>query len=472
MTKRFIYSAQGNLKSGTVSMSGLDWDIMFGGIDKDELDEHGAYNAVAWVRRCIEIRCNALAAIPVAIYSGDTDKEYDWEYADLLPRILWMTEAALQLYGAAYWLREANLVKDLGYRWLAPDTIKPHYNAETGLDYFDRTLRKGQPQRLDLDDVIYVWEPNLVHEVGPGPGWVSTVLTEANVSHSINQFSSEFFERGAMPATVLSVEGNPPRDELDRLQEWWRRLVAGVKRAFETVAVKASVKPIVVGYPTKDLAMPELMGVVRQQIAVAAGVPQTMMEDAANYATAVEHRQSFYSETVVPEATKIQSVLNQQLFDSLGLRAVIDWQSLDIFQKDEAERAASLTHLVNAGVPLDLAMQMLGMDLPGEMTYDDLQARLNDDAEQRAQTALQIAGQQQEQQPADDDEQRDELRKWQRKATRAVKDGKSANVAFETDILDAQVQAVLHERLAVATDEVEVKSAFERPFRLQFESYP
>jgi len=465
MPNDFIYSVQPAVKGGAVTMSALDWDIMFGGPTDDTLNEHGAYNAVAWVRRCIELRCNALASIPAVIYRG-TNVVENWPFANQLYQMLWLTEASLQLYGAAYWMRERNRIRDTGYRWLSPSTIKPKYDREHGLTHFERTLN-GKTLRLELDDVLYVWEPNLLHETGPGQGWVSAVLLEANQSHYINQFASEFFERGAMPATVLSVEGNPPERELDRLQQWWRRLVAGVKRAFETVAVRATVTPIVVGYPTKDLAMPELMSIVRQQIAVAAGVPQTMLEDAANYATAVEHRQSFYTETVVPEATKIEQAWQRQLFEPQGLQFELDYQSLDLFQEDEAERAQALGHLVNAGVPLDLAMQMLGMELPGEMDYDDLNQRLDEDAAERAARAPTV------QMPEGQlREQREELRRWQRKATRAVKDGKSADVDFQTDIIDRATQAALHERLSVATTEEEVKGAFAPPFQREFAGYP
>ncbi len=48
-----------------------------------------------------------------------------------------------------------------------------------------------------------------------------------------------------------------------------------------------------------------------------------------------------------------------------------------------------------------------------------------------------------------------------RKSLRAVKDGKSADVVFETDIIDDAAQVVLHERLSSASTQEEVKAAFE-----------
>ena len=480
--KSFVYIAESNaLKSGAVSMNAVDWKTMFGALDTDDLTEHGAYQAVSWVSRCIELRCNALSAIPARIYrlKRDTGKEVDWEFAKSMPRMLWMTEGSVQLYGAAYWLREENLVKDKGYRWLAPSTITPKYSAAKGLDHFQRKVPAVEDKNLQpVKDVLYYWQPNLETETGPGKGWVSKVLTEAGIARAMNEFADGFFDRGAIPAVLLSVEGNPPKEELDKLEQWWRRMLRGVKRAWETVAVRASVKPVVIGYPTDQLAMPELLQAVRQQICAAAAVPQTLLEDAANYATASEHRKSFYEETIVPEAGLIEAWLNEQLFNPQGLRLVLDWQALDIFQEDEAARAVSLTQLVTAGLPLDMAMEMLGMDLPGDMTYEQFRERLEEDkrlAAQRQREAFAARPPQLEQaQPAQADqaEQREELRRWQRKALKGLGNGKGAGVDFDSDVLTDEQQQVITGRLASAATEEEVKAAFVGPFRAEGLPYP
>ena len=52
--------------------------------------------------------------------------------------------------------------------------------------------------------------------------------------------------------------------------------------------------------PPKDLEMKELNNQARHNVAMAFGIPQTMLEDAANYATAGEHRLSFWQDTVRP----------------------------------------------------------------------------------------------------------------------------------------------------------------------------
>jgi hypothetical protein len=389
--------------------------------------------------------------------------------------LLWLTEAALQIYGCSYWGRKRNVFKiDRGYRWLLPSTMTPVITAREGLTGFERRLG-SEPIPVALEDVVYFWSPSLAKEVGPGEGWVRTILTEAGIVFNMDDYASGFFERGAISATILTVDGAPMRAEMDRLEAWWKRVLSGVKQAWETVAVSAAVKPQVIGYNTRDLAMPELAQLVREQIATAAGVPQTMLEDAANYATASEQHQTFYTETVVPEARIIEAALNKQVFEPQGLKVVLDWQDLDIFQQDEAERAAALKQMTDAGIPVDLAMEMLGMDLPGEMTFDDLRDRLEE--ERRSATPAQLmpfTGQRVPQIEAGDeeeDEQRpptravsEDLDRWKRKALSSLKAGNVADVPFVSEVIPDQVAAVLHERLAKAANAFEVRVAFEPPF--------
>lgn len=487
MTQPFIFKVgperSDSLKATTINS--YDWKHAFGGNSRDALTNYTAYLEVAWIRRCVELRSNALMGIPAKVYRGDNEIEY--EYADLLPRLLWLTEAALQIYGAAYWGRKRNILgADRGYKWLLPTTIEPVLSVEQGLTGFKRRLPGREAIPIATEDLVYFWSPSLNAEVAPGNGWVRTVLTEAGIVYHTDEFASAFFERGAIPALVLSVDGSPPRAELDRLESWWRRMLSGVKNAFETVAVAAVVKPQVIGYPTKDLAMPELAALVRQQICAAAGVPQTMLEDAANYATAVEQHKTFYSETIIPEATMIMAALNEQVFRPQGLEVDLDWDSLDIFQEDESARAAALKQMTDAGIPLDLAMQMLGMDLPGQMTYDDLRARLERDKVNATPPQLLPFTGQASNPPSTAAELpetvtptravSDDLDRWRRKALSSLKAGNVADVPFVSEVIPDSTAAVLHERLSVASTDEEVRAAFVPPFRVptrsQYEGYP
>lgn len=466
----------GDLKSTT--MNALDWKGMFGGAHGDGLTEYDAYLAVSWVRRCVELRANAMSTIPIVITRNGETVE-NWEFLDQLPALLWKAEATLQVYGAGYWIKQRNIFgMDKWLRWLAPNTITPVISAEQGLTGFKRKLPNATPQNLSVKDVVYMWQPSLVAEVGPGPGWVNTALVPSQMSKFMGQHTAAFFERGAIPAVILSVDGIAPRGELDRLAAWWQRVMQGVKRAFETVAVNAKVEPKIIGYPTKDLAMTELSLLVRQQIATAAGVPQTMLEDASNFATAKEHHKSFYEETLVPEARLIEDALNEQVFKPQGLELKLDYQALDIFQQDEGERSAALNQLVAAGLPVDLAMEILGFDLPEGVTYQSVGQRIEQDNARKLAEAqenmrlqaevrqpLSAPGERTQQRPQPSKAVRDELDRWKRKSLSALKGGESPDVAFETDVLGESEQKALHMALAGADCADCIKAAFDNTLK-------
>ena len=223
--------------------------------------------------------------------------------------------------------------------------------------------------------------------------------------------------------------------------------------------------------------MTELAALVRQQIATAAGVPQTLLDEAANFATANVDNERFYTQAVIPDAVMIEGALNEQIFKPQGLELKLDYQSLDLFQKDENERSDALAKLVAAGLPIDLAMEILGFDLPDGMEYATVAQRILDDNARKLAEARETIQLQAQARPARDDEDgqrpppqptravRDELDRWRRKSLSALKGGESPDVAFDTDLLGDDEQKALHERLASAGDAEEVKAAFEWPFR-------
>ena len=95
------------------------------------------------------------------------------------------------------------------------------------------------------------------------------------------------------------------------------------------------------------------------------GVHQSKVaNNAANFATKQGDDFSFIQDTIAPECRWIASVSNRQLLAPMGLRLRFKPESLSIMQEDEEQRAGSLKALVEAGVSLEMALDILGYDLP------------------------------------------------------------------------------------------------------------
>jgi HK97 family phage portal protein len=381
------------------------------------ISQADAYNKVSWVYRAVSLRAQAISAMPFTLRKGDVDVE--WPLSNTLSPLLYLTEAALCILGCAYWFRERNTRKLLNLRWLAPTTMLPVYDKTTGLVGFKRQVNNTEI-RLDLADVVYFWQPAWETEMGPGTPPVSVALSAAGQADYMSEFASEFFRRGAIPAVLLTVDGNPPPAEIERLETRWKRMLQGVKKTWETFAVRAAVKVQVLGQPVKDLAMPELEASVRQRIAVALGIPQTLLEDAANFATAKEHRLSFYRETIIPESGLIAAALNAQVFTPLGLTFEFHPEQVEALQQDEGEKSAALRDLVNAGIlTVNEAREQLGYE-----PIEEAQAEITETPTDEQLT-----------EPAIED-----IRRWRRKSK-----ARGAVAEFESKSIPESVQAAIRE---------------------------
>lgn len=386
MVKGYIFDGRKNI--GLEQFPAAAWTDLRGDGNlindsrRDTLQAQGLYETVAVLYRCVEIRANALARIPWVVTRGDDEV---WHSRDHQPpptlshlrnfrRLLWNTEACLCLSPEAFWFNERNRVKTTGYKWLAPTSVLPVWNVTDGLIGFDRVTSKGT-RRFEPEDIVYIPRLNPMHETVPGRPPAQAVMASAGVIYSVDAFAAGFFERGAIKATLLTVEGNPAQPEIERLEKWWKRFFSGVKNAWESAAVRMGVTPVIVGEGISELGNTELTEEKRQDIATGMGVQHSLLfSNSANFATSEQDAINFQSLTMVPELVIIFEWLNEQIFEPQGLFIKERSEEMSVFQKDENERGDALKKYVESGVPLGIAAEVLGINLPAGMEYADLDA--------------------------------------------------------------------------------------------------
>jgi hypothetical protein len=408
--------------------------------------------AVAFLYRAVDLRANAVATMPWAIYRG-TGKEPVWDsqtpvapeallpFASL-PELLTRTEAALTLVSEAFWFRERSRVRTTGLRWLDPTTMDPIWEP-SGLVGFRRSATNGALQ-LPVDDVVYIWRRGL-SETDPMPPPAQAGANAAHVLWGKDEFAKAYFKRGAIKAGLLTVDGNPLPAERARLKSWWQRLMGGLSNAFNAEVVSAAVTYVPVGEGLAELANKELSDELRESISTALGVPHSMlMSNASTYATAQQDTKTFYETTIVPECRLIETQVNAQVFEPAGLRFRFLPSSLDAFQQDENERATAFAAYVNAGIKPSIVAQMLGLELPEGIEYDDLDPEPQPVELAAAPLDAQNASEREEE-PEDDkrETERKRFRTWARKRKHPDPD------AFKSDLLsDADKEALLGEMRA------------------------
>ncbi len=319
------------------------------------------YQSVAWAYRCVQLRANAISSIPWQVVTLEGEREAEWPLN--MERLWWQTEASLLLFGAAYWLKQRNRVRLSGLQFLNAQTMRVKTSPMMGIVGFEQSARRGGQRQFAPDEIVYfrTWNPN--DDLGPGLAPAMVIGEAAGLMANANTWAANFFAHGAIPAVILSTEQNPPDAELERVRTVWNQLTEGVKRAWRTVVLRGGMKPTIVGAPVKDLAMTELTQTARQQIAIAFGVPESMVGDpASNYATAQSNRLSFWQDTIVPEATQLEAIVNEQLFEPMGLQFQFLTSQIEALQQDEAEKAEALTKLYEAGIiTLEEARDQMGL---------------------------------------------------------------------------------------------------------------
>lgn len=464
-TKSFIFDGQA---TKAVSIMG---DVGWNTYPAEETNGVKLYSTVSWVYRCVDLIRNTAGTIPFDVKRGDTVVDSSSEYENFLgwlenPNAMLETvSAALFIYGQCYFLVKRNraMVKELQY--LVPSSVECLLDEKSGLTGFRRHLGSSHVD-YKPEEILYFWLPDPTVEIGPPNAWpLKSIEAPASALSNLTAYADAFFERGAVKVTLLTVKGNPPQAEREKLEAWWNRVISGVKNAFGAKVISAdSVEATVIGEGLESLKDNTLSEGAVKEIATGAGVPYSiLMSDASNYATANQDWLNFLNTTIVPLVEFIWEQVNSQLLKPLGLVIVPTPESLDAYQEDEAQRAGALTQLVNAKMPLKLAMEILGYDLTPEQwaMLDEQEAEAEEAAEQMQEQMQQQPEQETEQEPPGEQVQ-EEVKRWRRYALRLGIKRKQDAVKFEsrTPIPEHLVETISGAILAAETTE-QIRQAFD-----------
>ncbi len=452
-------------KGGVVDLWGdVGWTNLGSPLAWGKIDRFTLADRVGLLYRAVKIRSQSITEVPWEILKGDTviwssgddfpPTELEW--FENWPELLTLSEASLTLTSQAFWFLLRNRVRVTGVQWFSPLTVVPIWDKKLGLVRFDRYV-DNEPIPIKLEDMVYIWYRSSLKETAPETSPLEAAERNAKTIDNMDLFISTFFERGAIKATLLTVEGNPVQAEKDKLKLWWESALTGIKKAFSTEVLSATVKPIVVGEGMKDLSNTKLSQEKREDMVATLGVPLSkIFSNAANYATANQDDIAFYKNTIIPDCRLIASIANKTLRD-LGYVLRFTPETMDIFQEDETGRADSYAKYVGSGMKPSIAAAILGIELPEGIEYEDL------DPEEK-----------EEETPPDEDTvpqedeldsaQMEELDKFKRKSLKRLASGKGAYCEFDSRLLPTHLLTELGTQLTDAATKEDVDRIFDPTF--------
>ena len=322
-----------------------------------EFSPDTAWRLVPTLFRALDMRAGQVSSMPWGIFvQGDEQNNLKDDplfrgFKRGLKRRLWQTSAALDCSGASYWALERNMMGgNLSPRWLKTASIKIKSNEDTGLSGFTRVLKDGDEIPFDMDEMCYFWQPGL-EEVGPGPGPISVALTAAGALRHMDAFVEAYFKRGVIKATILQVDPSTPRGDMEALESLWKSMLANIRKAFSSIVLRSNFKPIVVGDSLVDTSAPEMTQRLREDVAVAMGIPLSLLfSNAANFATAQADEFNFVNQTIIPRCDLIAEALNDQIFEPMGYEFRFLTDQLDILQMAQLQQADAVTKLTGGPV--------------------------------------------------------------------------------------------------------------------------
>lgn len=335
-----------------------------------------AFITVPWLYRAAVLRASTVSRMPYCVDDLTTGESIEDEDPRVINIMRWMTrtlylaELSRVLYGAAYFLLESNRFGlNTTPRYIPRAYVAPVVDYADGVTGFTVSFQKTGGQTVPLNRMVYMWEPNPASEVAPGPAPAFVALQAAGMLGALDRMTTQYFAAGAVPITAVKVSPATSKDERDKLEGWLGRMATGFRKAFGFLPVSQGTEFENIGANVKDTAAQELTQVQRDNVAVALGVPPTVLDGkAANFATANSELMGFYMHTVLPSCELIAEALNVQLFNRAGLSFEFEPEKLEIMQAAQLEQAQALQDLAGGKAVLSVneAREMIDMDpIPG-----------------------------------------------------------------------------------------------------------
>ena len=393
----------------------------------------GYFTKSSYAYACMVLRGTELASLPWRITrNGEVVKDHPLEtmlrefgpesnYAEGVAS----TEIDLLLFGAAYWLRDVDILKRLN-----PGTIEV-LKTSAGISGFKQTIDGRHTNTFPREEVVYFREYHPDDDLGIGIPVMEVIKKAVDTERQCLEYVDAFFKNDATPSLLLTTDKTISQPEMSKVKAWWNKTFRGRRNAHKVAIVDKGLKAQILSQSIRDNQVIEIRDQARGEICTGMRVPKLLVGDMteSTYANAEEARKFLIEDVVIPRSRHFEDVINHDLVQQVDPSVVFGFaiEELQILQEDATSKWERLSGAIE--------QQVITREFAAaEMGWPE--------------TAMPQA----EIQP--------DLRSWKRKATKALKRGESPDVSFVTDEISIDQQHRIHARLAQASDLQSVARAF------------
>ena len=360
---------------------------LVGGDDVEWSSSHNAeyYGRSTAVHAAVRVLAEAVSRPPLEVWRRvGPNSEYEPAGVDhplqrLLDRpndvwdggqLLRTVESRLALWGSAYvvMVRDGDGVPS--EMWpLRPDEV--HVVAGES----DRAVRGFIHETADErvaylpEEMLWYRRFNPMHSFS---GFSSMVPARSAVDMGTEalRFNRRFYLHSAMPSdVVMTTEGNPQQDQIDRLLETWEMRLTDPDSAHRPLVLSAGVDMKRLGSNHADMEFIAALQWSVEEVSRAFGVPKVFLSEFedATLANVRTMEQFLWRNTIIPELKMLEDGINHRLaphFARFPNELIVRFNLSDVeaVQESHTDRAERLATLVGAGImTVDEARRELGV---------------------------------------------------------------------------------------------------------------
>ena len=177
-----------------------------------------------------------------------------------------------------------------------------------------------------------------------GMSWIQPIVREIMGDGAASNHKLKFFENGATPNMVVSLDAKIPREEYEAWMKLFEEKSGGTSNAYKTLYLGAGAKAEQIGVDLKSVDFKAVQGAGETRIAAAAGVPPVIVGlseglAAATYSNYGQARRRFADLTMRPLWGGFAEALATIIDLPPGAELWYDERDISFLQEDRADEA-------------------------------------------------------------------------------------------------------------------------------------